>query len=264
MHPVTKPIQSFVVNSACNSDLDRSTSVGKSELVNKQLTQEVNSNNVDWEEPPQNNKEKRSLKNQFDKVKKKNNFVLLTNVLRKITVQVAAKTCTQKNTVVIAGDSIVNRVSEDRLRRKNHVVKVRNFPGANVVDMQHNLMPIIRKKPGHLLIYAGTNDAKRCISREILNQLLNLKKFVSEQVPDCKVIILTPTVRSDDGKAGLTVSQLTNHLHQLKTDTVDNTNITSWLIGIKGLHSNFYGMTQLAKKFANVIKKMNEWGMIWY
>ena len=117
-------------------------------------------------------------------------------------------------------------------------------------------MPIVRKKPRHLIIHARTNDAKRFTSRKTLNQLLNLKRFVSEQVPDCKVIISTPTVRSDDEKAGLTVSQLKNHLHQLKTDIVDNTNITSQHIGIKELHLNFSGTAQLAKNFANVIKKI--------
>ena len=89
-----------------------------------------------------------------------------------------------------------------------------------------------------------------------MNQLLNLKKFVSEQVPDCKVIISAPTVRSDGGKAGLTVSQLTNHLRILKTDIVDNTNVTSQHIRIKGLHLSFSRTTQLAKNFANVIKKI--------
>ena len=80
--------------------------------------------------------------------------------------------------------------------------------------------------------------------------------MLSEQVPDSKVTISTPTVRSDYGKAELTVSQLTNHLHQLKTDIVDNTNITSRHTGIKGLHLNFSGTTQLANNFANVIKKI--------
>ena len=70
------------------------------------------------------------------------------------------------------------------------------------------------------------------------------------------VIISTPTVRSDHGKAGLTISQLTNHLRQLKTDIVGNTNITSRHIGIKGLHLNFSRTTQLANNFANVIKKI--------
>ena len=117
-------------------------------------------------------------------------------------------------------------------------------------------MSVIKKKPSHLIIHAGTNDDKRFTSREILNQLLNSKKIVTDQVPDCKVKISAWTVRSDDGKAGLTVSQLTNHLRQLKTDVVDNTNITSRHIGIKWLHLNFSGTTQLAKNFANVIKKI--------
>ena len=56
-----------------------------------------------------------------------------------------------RNTIVFAGDSTLNEVIEDRLRRKSHVVKVRNFPGANVEVMRHNLMPIIRKKPNRLL-----------------------------------------------------------------------------------------------------------------
>ena len=133
---------------------------------------------------------------------------------------------------------------------------VRNFPGANVEDVRHNFIPIIRKKPSHLIIHAGTNDAKRFTSREILDQLRTLKKFISEQVPDYKVIISTPTVGSDDEKAGLPVSQLTNHLRQLKTDIVDNTNITIRHIGIKGHHLNFSGTTELAKNFANVIKKI--------
>ena len=36
---------------------------------------------------------------------------------------------------------------KDRLGKKNPAVKVRNFLGANVEAMRHNLMPTIRKKP---------------------------------------------------------------------------------------------------------------------
>ena len=215
-------------------------------------------NNVDGEEPPQKKKERRSLQDQLEEVKKKKKeeFYASKKSNSKDNHTSSSQDLYPRNTIVIAGGSIINGVFEDRLRRRNHVVKVRNFPGVNVEDMRHNLIPLIRKKPSHLIIHAGTNDAKNFTSREILDQLLNLKKFVSEQVPDCKVIISTPTVRSDDGKAGLTVSQLTNHLRQLKTDIVDNTNITSRHIGIKGLHLNFSGTTQLAKNFANIIKKI--------
>ena len=38
------------------------------------------------------------------------------------------------NTVLIAGDSILNGIEEDRLK-KNHSVKVRSFPGSNIDDM---------------------------------------------------------------------------------------------------------------------------------
>ena len=49
---------SFVVDSASNSDLNSPTSIERSEPLCEQLTQEVNSNNVDKEEPPQNKKGK--------------------------------------------------------------------------------------------------------------------------------------------------------------------------------------------------------------
>ena len=69
MHPVTKAIPSFVVDSASNSDLNSPTSIEKSEPLSKQLTQEVNSNNEDGEEPPENKKEKRSLQDQLEEIR---------------------------------------------------------------------------------------------------------------------------------------------------------------------------------------------------
>ena len=59
-------------------------------------------------------------------------------------------------------------------------------------------------------------DAVKFISRDILNKLLQLKSFIQEKLPDAEIIISTPTLRSDNGKAALTVRQLTNHLINLK------------------------------------------------
>ena len=67
-HPLTKPMPSFIVDSASNSDLNSPTSIGKSEPLTEQLTQGVNLNNVDGEEPPQNKKEKQSLQDQLEEV----------------------------------------------------------------------------------------------------------------------------------------------------------------------------------------------------
>ena len=178
-HPLTKPMPSFVVDSASNSDLNSPTSTEKSELLSEQLTQQVNLNNVDGEEPPQNKKEKRSLQDQLEEVKKmKKEFYASKKSNSKDNHTSSSQDLYHRNTIVIAGDSIINGVFEDRLRRKNHAVKVRNFPGANMEDMRHNLIPFIRKKPSHLIIHAGTNDTKKFISREILDQLLNLKNLL--------------------------------------------------------------------------------------
>ena len=68
-----------------------------------------------------------------------------------------------------------------------------------------------KKKPSHIIVHAGTNDAYHSTSREILNKLLNFKSFIQEKFPDCKVFILTPTLRSDNVKATLTANELTNH-----------------------------------------------------
>ena len=176
--PFNKAIPNFVVDSNSNLDLNSPRSIENSEPPREKLTQEVNLNNADGEEPPQSKKKKQSLQDQLEEVKKKKEkFYASKKSYLKDYNKNSSQDLYSRNTIVVAGDSIINEVIEDRLRRKNHVVKVRNFPGANVEVMRHNLMPIIKKKSNHLIIHAGTNHAKRFISRGILNQLLNLKKI---------------------------------------------------------------------------------------
>ena len=150
------------------------------------------------------------------------------------------------NTTVIAGDSIINGVHEDRLSGKYGVVKVRNFPGATTEDMQHNLVTILEKNPCRFILHVGTNNVESCASREILDKLLKLKTFISEKCSQCQTfqIFSTPIIRSDKAKTDLTVRQLTNHLLQLKIDVVDNGNITDRCLGRKGLHLNISGTIQ--------------------
>ena len=69
--PSNKAIPSFVVHSNSNSDLNITASIENSELLRKTLTQEVDSNNEDGEEPPQNQKEKWPLQDHQMEVKKK-------------------------------------------------------------------------------------------------------------------------------------------------------------------------------------------------
>ena len=52
------------------------------------------------------------------------------------------------NTTVIAGDSIINGIRKKRFSGKYGVAKVRNFPGATIEDMQHNLRRVTRNFSG--------------------------------------------------------------------------------------------------------------------
>ena len=64
-----------------------------------------------------------------------------------------------KGTIAIIGDSIINGIMEEKLCGKGRNVKVRHFPGSTVDDMNHHIVPVLRKKPSHLIIHVGTNDA---------------------------------------------------------------------------------------------------------
>ena len=83
------------------------------------------------------------------------------------------------NTCVLMAGSILNGVIERNLSN-DRSVKVRKFPRATVDDLRHHALPIIRKQPKYLIIHAGTNDAVKFTSRDILIKLLQLKSFFQE------------------------------------------------------------------------------------
>ena len=84
--------------------------------------------------------------------------------------------------------------------------------------------------------------------------MLKLKALVNEKLPQCKVWLSTPTLRTDNGKATLTVSQLVNHLLNLNIDVIDNRNIKSMHISQKGLHLNDSGSKLLVRNFLEKMK----------
>ena len=124
--------------------------------------------------------------------------------------------------------------------------------------MEHYLIPIIQKKSSNIILHVGTNDAKNLQSRTVLDNPLKLKALVKDSLPTCKVFISTPTLRTDDGKAQITVSQLTKHLLPLKIETVNNNNINIRHLGSKGLHLNQLGSKLLSKNFLNAIEKFSK------
>ena len=78
-------------------------------------------------------------------------------------------------TTDIVGDSIIYGVINERINKKDRPLKVHNFTGARVADMEDYLIPIIQKKPSNIILQVGTNDAKNLPSRTVLDNLLKLK-----------------------------------------------------------------------------------------
>ena len=108
------------------------------------------------------------------------------------------------------------------------------------------------------------------IWHKILHSLLRLKSFINDNLPNYKVILSTPTLRTDDGKSALTVNQLTNHLLQLDIDITDNRSINSRNLGNKGLHLNPTGTSRLAKNllssinfFLKSMSRYHKWKQYW-
>ena len=78
-----------------------------------------------------------------------------------------------------------------------------------------------------MIIHIRTNDAPSSMPKEgkIQDNLLKLKSLAKEKLPQRKVWLSTPTLRTDNRKATLTGSQLVNHLLNLIIDVIDNRKI---------------------------------------
>ena len=96
------------------------------------------------------------------------------------------------DTCVIVGDSIITGIDEKRLS-KDLLVKVHDFRGATLADINHHVIPILKKKPDVIILHVGTNDSVSRILCEILNDLLQLKSVITKTLPNCQVILSQPT-----------------------------------------------------------------------
>ena len=83
-------------------------------------------------------------------------------------------------------------------------------------------------------------------SREILDDLLQLKSAITKTLPNCHVIFSQPALRVDNGKTALTLHHLNEHFAELNLDVVNNRNIKVTYIGQKGLRLNSMGKGRLA------------------
>ena len=84
-------------------------------------------------------------------------------------------------------------------------MKVRPFPGANVDDMFSYIKPLLRKRPDHIILHIGSNDAPEKTSQEILDEIIELKMYIESVLPSVNIYLSCPVIRRDNAKAGLTL-----------------------------------------------------------
>ena len=102
-----------------------------------------------------------------------------------------------KGTTLIAGDSILHEIDENRLSGANpNSVKVSIFRRATIDDMRDFLKPYLQCSPTNIIWHVGTNNSINDSSSVILNKLLSLKKFIHTKLPESNVILFNIIDRS--------------------------------------------------------------------
>ena len=157
---------------------------------------------------------------------------------------------------LIVGDSILTGIDEKLLSRNNQVVKVRDFRGVTIDDLRHHLISLLEKKPKHIILHIGTNDPVSKKSRQIIDELLQLKQYSINTLPTCRVIVSRPTIRTDNGKAALTLSNFNKLLGQLELDFIDNVHVKEGHLGKKRLHLNQKGKDRLELNFLQKLRNL--------
>ena len=80
----------------------------------------------------------------------------------------------KKGTTLIVGDSMLAGLREAKLSRSKRI-KVCYFPGGETEDLQHHLIPYLKKEPDNIIIHIGTNDSPYKTEYFIYKELVSPK-----------------------------------------------------------------------------------------
>ena len=160
----------------------------------------------------------------------------------------------ERKRVYVLGDSIINGIEEKGLSR-NHIVKVRKYPGDNTEDMIDHVKPIIRKKPDLIIVHFGTNDITA--EKDTDKNTQKVIDMVKAESPDTEIAVSLCTVRKDKQGFAKKVDSHNAILREVATRNnvylIDNKNIDDTGLGMKKLHLNRKGTSFLANNFKNFI-----------
>ena len=128
------------------------------------------------------------------------------------------------------------------------VVKVRNFPGATKDDMYYYLMLLLQKQPDNVILHVGTSGPSFCNSSEIVNNILKLKSFISQKLPNVNIILSKPIMRSDTATGKATIEEVNKQLNDFDFDMMDNNNLSRAHLNGRRLVPKHQGYVTVCKK----------------
>ena len=158
----------------------------------------------------------------------------------------------KKPKVIIAGDSMLKDVKGWMMAR-NKIVKVHAFPGADTTDMESYLVPLINKKPDHLILHVGTNNRAMNNAKDVANKITNRAAVVSQKGIKCSV---SEIITRDDELWGK-VKDINRILRECLPEhikLISNDNIKVGHLNRSGLHLNARGTGALAYNLIQFMK----------
>ena len=74
---------------------------------------------------------------------------------------------------------------------------------------------ILEGKPDHVILHVGRNDVAHYEGTEIVDKLLELKSFISEQLPTTHIVISQPITRTDSRHLAMKIVDIQSNLRKL-------------------------------------------------
>ena len=167
----------------------------------------------------------------------------------------------EKRTVAILGDSMIRNIHYRELSKscKNQKIYVKAFPGADIADMTHYVLPTAKRDPDAIILHCGTNSLqKHDDPTEVAQELAKLACSLKNERN--AVVISSIICRSDDQREK--VDKVNEALYTLCQEhslaLIENSNIQEEHLSTRGrfpgLHLNDAGNQIL---FSNIVNTIN-------
>ena len=169
-----------------------------------------------------------------------------------------------KETVVIAGDSIVKNIIGPKMSADDpdHYYIVKPFPGATVSDMEDFVKPLTRRSPDKMILHVGTNDLRNNSSPKIIaDSIVNIVTQIKEDSPGTAVGISAILVRNDNNELAAKATQTNNILKgycsRNRIPFLSNSNMNASHLNMRGLHLNRHGSLTLQQNLLGFAKMIS-------